>query len=344
MAMLWFDGGDYYTSSSIFPYEANNGVTISGTYARTGRNGFGIFGQDWFRKNLGENAATLVMGSAVSVLSEPTSGIVEMMGFVDAGIEQVGLYYNNAGQLLLGHNGAIVTGVSPTSAPFTYVNQFHYYELQVTFASSGGSYKVFVDGGQVLSGTGIQTAYSGNNYANQAAFGRFAGSNEGSQAMDDLYVLDTTGSSPWNAPLGDCAVVCEMPSASGSFAQWTPNPNTNANWQNVDSIPPGANFNQTAVTGARDSFNYPSFPPAGLTNIGQILAVMELEYGETTAAGSASVPLIPRQGGVDNVTAAPVALGLGYTYGYSIFELDVNGNLWIPSNLNATEFGYKRTS
>lgn len=347
--LLWFDGADFYTTSSIFPYEANNGVTIGTAFKRTGLNGFSFSGTNWIRKSLPYTlGASMVMGAAIAPTLFGISGVSAAFGFADLGIEQVGLYFNVNGQFFVGNNNV---AVSPQMGGVAILNQFHYLELEVTFGGIGaGSANVYLDGAQVIGVSGIKTAFSGHNYANQAYFGRYTtgGGTAGmSFALDDVYVLDTTGPAPWNGPLGDSFVVTMMPSASGSFAQFTPSPaGTNLNWQRVAEIPAdgATTYNQAAASGSRDSFVYPTWPPAGITlpNISQITAVMELEYGELDSAGSGSVQLIPRQAGTDNTAATIIPLGVGYAYGYSIFQLDVNGNLWLPSNLNATEFGYQR--
>lgn len=344
--ILWFDGADFYTSSSIFPYEANNGVSIGTSFARTGLNGFGFTNSQWIRKNVGANYTTAAAGAAVKP-TNMTSGNGSVLTFVDNGVGQIGASFDSSGHGLIvnGNTGAVLA--TSTSA-FT-LNQFRYVELEVPSFGVGGSgtTRLYVDGSLVLNyiGTNIQTA---NAYFNQVAYGKYANSGSGiSCSMDDLYCIDESGPAPWNSPLGDSFVVAMMPSASGSFAQWTPNPaGANLNWQRVSEIPADGitTYNQATATGSRDSFVYPHWPPAGITlpNISQIMAAMILEYGETDSPGPGGVQLITRQAGTDDTGAAAIPLGVGFAYGYSIFEKDVNGNLWVASNLNATEFGYKR--
>ena len=347
MPLRWFDSVDFYTAISAFPYEANNGVSIGSSFARTGRNGFQFSGAaNWVRKNLGGNYASLVVGAAIQSLTVPAA--IGVLGFCDNGTPQVGAAIDSVGRAQITSGSGATLAVS-SSNPFL-TNQFHYMELEVVSFGVGGAgiTNVYADGSMVLSytGTNIQTA---NAYANQMMLGKQINGGSGTYNMDDIYCLDESGAAPWNAPLGDSFVVARMPSASGSFAQWTPNPaGSNLNWQRVDEIPADGitTYNQASATGSRDSFVYPTWPPVGITlpNIAAIMAVMELEYGETDSAGTATVQLIPRQAGTDDTSAVAITLGVGFAYGYSIWQKDVNGNLWLPPNLNATEYGYKRIS
>lgn len=350
--ILWFDGADYYTSVNPWPYSIiGNAPTIGSSYARTGINGLHISFGNNFGNGITPYASSGNWGMGGAARPDSFSGssaATSLMGLYADGTEQVSLYMDNLGRLFCGR------GVTPGSSgvtPSAYgvVNQFHYYELYATISSAGAiSAQAYADGVLVQSSTLTGVASSGVNsyiFGNKQTSSQFAGP---VYAMDDIYVIDGSGSAPWNAPLGDSFVVGEMPSASGSFAQWTPNPaGANLNWKRVNEIPADGitTYNQAAATGSRDSFIYPNFPPVGVTlpNIYQIMAVMELEYGETDSAGPASVQLIPRLSGVDDISQPAIALGVGFAYAASIFQKDPNGSLWLASTLNTpTEFGYKR--
>jgi len=345
MGMLWFDGADYYTSSSAFPYDANNGVSIGTSFARTGLNGFQFTNAQWIRKSFSTNYTSLVAGTAIKP-TNMTAGSAGALAFADNGTGQVGVTIDSLGRAVI-VNGNTGAALATSSVHAMVLNQFHYLELEVASFGTSGVTNVYADGSLILSFTG-KNFQSANQYANQLYIGQFSNNSSGMTLdHDDIYALDESGPAPWNAPLGDSFVVARMPSASGSFAQWTPNPaGVNLNWQRVDEIPPDgiSTYNQAAASGIRDSFIYPTWPPAGITlpNIASIMAVMELEYGETDSAGTATVQLIQRQAGTDDLSATAIALGVGFAYGFSIFQKDVNGNLWLPTNLNATEYGYKR--
>jgi hypothetical protein len=352
MAVLWFDGADYYTSATPWPYALiGNTPGFGSTFARTGAGGLNAsFGANWGNAIVPYAASgSWGMGMAARP-SSPLAGssaATSMMGLYANGTEQVSLYLDNLGRLFLGR-GVVAGSSGVTPASYGVVNQFHYYEMFASISAAGAiSAQAYCDGTLVQTSTlnGVAGGVNAFYFGNKQTSSQFAGPQF---AVDDMYVIDGSGPAPWNAPLGDSFVVAEMPSASGSFAQWTPNPaGANLNWNRVSEIPPDGitTYNQAAATGSRDSFIYPNFPPVGvnLPSIYQIMAVMELEYGETDSAGSASVRLIPRQAGTDFVGATPISLGVGFAYGFSVFQKDVNGNLWLPSTLNApTEFGYER--
>lgn len=344
--MLWMDSLDFYTSSAIFPYESNGGVTIGSSFARNGLNGAQFSAANYVRKNLQTNISSIVAGRAVKFTTMPGGGPAAngILAFEDALLSQISLAIDPTGKAVLANNGGTI--LASTSGLVCPINQWHYFELEVVnFATSTGVTNVYVDGSQVLSFTGTNIT-SSNTFCNQVTYGRRTNAGGvGVDNGDDFYCLSRVGASPWNAPLGDCVVVAEMPNASGSFTQFTPNPGTNANWFNVKEIPADGitTYNASSATGNRDSFNFPTFPPAALTSFGNIIAVMMLEYGQADTAGACAVQLSARQAGVD-AFGSNINLGVGFTYGApTFFQKDVNGNLWIPSNLNATEFGYKRT-
>lgn len=335
--IYWFDGFDQNTALSNYNQSTNCQITT--THARTGIQCMNNFGGTLY-KGFPVSLVTGIVGSAVYLTAYENNGsLVTPLGLGSGASPLLVPGINNVGQLYVSYNGAGPSSpaggvLSPVSIP---LNQYHYVELVGTIGGAGtGSATIYLDGIPVVSITGQSF---GSVQINSIVC---IGSN---QFIDDIYFADTSGGAPWNAPLGNAAVVTQFPSASGSFTQWTPIPGTNKNWQNVDSLTPspGTVYNKSSASGNRDSFVYsPSFPPAGLPAYQQIIAMMVQEYGQSDSAGPCAVQLINRQAGVDN-NSSNINLGVGSAYGYAIFELDVNSGLWLASNLNATESGYLRT-
>ena len=345
MGVQFIDGADYITTavwptaSGGTPWDLIYGSpSVGAAFARTSVNGYGT-ANSGMRKNLSENIATVIAGAAFKVSN--VTGYI--MRFDITGNVQGGVRVNSTGTI------SYVTQYGTTFGPSTYqlpFNQFHFIECQVTFATASGTVNVWVDGNLILAATGtlVNPNNIGSNYCNQVFFGNDDNITRSAVAVDDIYILDNTGPAPWNARLGDVEISAFVPTGIGSFSQFTPVGKAN-NWQNAAPIPSKAYsfYNQSSVSGSRDSFNYGITAPAGS---GPIIAVMVMALAQTDSAGTRSLELSASQAGTDAFSPA-INLGVGFIYidsGGWIMETDVNGNSWTIANLSATEFGYEVSS
>jgi|HubBroStandDraft_5_1064220.scaffolds.fasta_scaffold14786_2 hypothetical protein len=330
--LYWFDGFDQNTLLSNYDF-VNNCQTTT-LHARTGIQCMWNFGGTLV-KGFPISLTTGIVGAAL-FLGAYQTGVVYPMGLGNGNSPLLTPGINNVGQLYVSYQGntnPVAGALSNVRIP---LNQSHYVEIVGTIGAGGaGSASIYLDGA-------LAVAVSGQNFGTTPINSIICqGQN---QWIDDIYFMDTSGPAPWNAPLGNAAVVTQFPTGAGSFTQWTPIPGTNANWQNVALLTPtpATVYNKSSASGNRDSFTYPTFPPTGLPAYQQIIAVMLEEYGQADSAGPCAVQLINRQSGVD-APSSNITLGVGSAYGYAIFEKDVNNGLWLASNLNATESGYLRT-
>lgn len=336
MALIHLDSFDYtLTASQVWTTVGNQTVYQAGI-GRTGANGFNMGAGGGARKIFPVTWTAGAMGAAWS----PSTPYVnsQIIGFSSTGTQVIGINQNSSGQVFLSLLGSQVGSLSSFQIP---IGQFHYFE--VAFDISAGTATAYIDSVAFSTVSGL--AYGVGRTVNEISVGNNgAGSRPG--AIDDLYALDTSGGPPWNAPLGDCVITTMVPSASGDFAQFGIKPGSAqpTNWQNVNEIPPDSDttYVYSATLGVRDSYIYPSYPPATLTGISSIVAVMEMAWAETDAGGSRAIGLTARQSGVDSVGPDNV-LGVNYAYVTRIMQTDVNGNQWTVGNLNATQFGVEVT-
>jgi len=354
--LQWMDGFAYTTVGAELPYETKYDLhdsNIGPAYGRNGGSGFQsavyLYGPNFLIKSLFGNHNTFWQGKAVRIDAMGSVGAC-FMGLQDAGTMQVSYRFDVVGHLLAvrGDPGGTPTPLCISATTYS-PGTFHYIEAKTVINSATGSIQIWVDGVKVASASSVNTQVSGNATANQEYIGmslNSIGAGYPGVSICDMYCLDTTGAAPWNNRLGDCTVVTQVPSGPGSFAQFTPS--QGQNYQNVDTIPPGANYNSGSAVGQRDSFAFP-----GLPSTDTIYAVMPMPYAGNSAAGSRSVAATARQGSTDKILPN-VSLGVGSVYALAsstgtgalnnnIVETDVNGLAWTPTNFNATQFGYEVT-
>jgi len=226
MSLLFTDSFDLYNTFSQ-KWDSGGGGTISATFARTGRNGINLNGQT-INKNF-TSRATYIVGFAINFLNF-TSGETQIFGLLDSGTYQVSVGVDIAGNVKA-YRGNASTLLGTGSSIYTPLNVYHYIEFKVTINGSTGTLAIQLDGVQILNLTGLNTAPSGNNTANQVRLN----SSSCSSALDDVYVCDNAGSIN-NTFLGDIAVLAQLPSANGTTNNYT---NNFASWASSTSFPAG---------------------------------------------------------------------------------------------------------
>lgn len=108
-----------------------------------------------------------------------------------------------------------------SSSPF-WANKWYHFELKVKLDPTTGTYELRQDGVDIMSGSGANTAASGDAGADSIGIhmeANFAG--VPFQLIDDLFVLDSTGTYN-NDFLGDCYIEGILPNDDGDLTQWTP--------------------------------------------------------------------------------------------------------------------------
>ena len=344
MAMLFFDGFDHYT----LPYlkwtrdYGGGGVTTTG-----GRRNGGTFNSAYsWGKVLPSNNGTIVMGAAIKPLTAENSVILGVQGSTN--VLQVSLYLNGYGGISICRanasiwygNGANLLGSTRNFVLTTGV--WSYVELKIKIGDSDGFAVIHVNGvnepttpdlssGQNTHGDGVSHAI-GNVSIGVSPWGG---------AVDDLYVLDTSGTLN-NDFLGDVRVDSHYPTTpAGAHSEWTRSTGADQ-WATVDepSNPNITDYNSTLTLNAIDTLNIQDLKPAG----GTIKAVQTLIYHSKADAGDAFMVPVMRSGGVDyeGATVAPSADSWIYTL--TAYEQNPSGpHDWDETDFNAIEVGYKKT-
>lgn len=194
-------------------------------------------------------------------------------------------------------NGTLL-GTSPASTIISAT--WFWVELRVKMstdnATADGIVQVWINNRQVISNTACITkrtnAATGYGGVNIMPFNY-----NGGNFIDDIYVLDTTGSAPWNTRLGDCriaSIAVNSDSGPNDFAVSSGNTN---HYTVVDEIPYSAS--DWLSTSSLNSNFGEMFRIAGLpsSNAFSVLAGAVVAVGGKTDAGNAAFKISIRSAG-----------------------------------------------
>lgn len=364
MALLFMDSFDHYVTADIPKKYASAGGSGSGSVVISPANG--RRGSACMRINtIGyadtavilapgpaggtgpTSGALLVFGCAIRLSTLPTSGYFSLVRVYDSATNNTQLSF------LLGYDGLVKvvrsTGggqlLAVTTASFptgVYVSV----EIKALIDPINGSVEMKWNGSFVVSVGGINTSQSGAPRWTGLGLGNtegngYAVSGGSNIDLDDLYVMDGSGTPPWNNFIGDCRVDARFPMGPGASSGWAPS--AGANWQNVDDAAPNddTDYNTGATANLTDTFVVQDAPVPGAAIYGvqHNLGVRKLD------AGACGVGAVVRYGSppVDYVSA-DIPISTAYTNARVVQQTCPATNApWVEADFNASEFGYKKT-
>jgi len=279
------------------------------------------------------NSSTLTVGFAINpnVLSGNNFTILT---FQDSMQIQVQITVTASAQLQVRDGNGNVLGT--TSSPVIVSSTFTYVEVQVVFSTSPtGSCNIQVNGVNVLSLTGIQTAISSNSYANVVNL--CAGSSN-NVYFDDLYICDGTGAYN-NTFLGDVRVALALPSSTGRLSQWTrTGGTTSGNYTAVDEVPPD---NDTSYVSSSTVGNIDAYGISSVGTPSAIVAVQLVACARKTDSASRSIGL-----GFGNSTTDNFDSGHSVTNSYVMYRRTMDSNpitsaAWAATDLSSAQIALK---
>lgn len=343
MALLTMDSFDMLTSGLLTRFSfISVGVGINTTNGRRSTQSLRSDGGSTrlATRSLGVNAATVVCGFAIKISSGISSGGY-LFGFGDSGTPQMNLYLNANGTVSVRRG---TTNLATSTDMISSAGVYQYLEFKVVHSATG-SYEVRLNGANILSASGVDTTNTANNYANQISFFNQTGQGTGGFSaggaidIDDLYVVDGTGSAN-NDFLGDRRVDCYFPNGNGNSSQLSGSDgNSTDNYLLVDEATPNddTDYVHSSTSGQKDTYSFPnmSHTPSAINGI-QINM-----YAKRDDAGLRSICSVTRSGGADTDGSAR-ALSSGYLLLSQISEADPDTTAaWTQSGFDAAEFGSK---
>jgi hypothetical protein len=323
-SLIWTQLNRGSASNSVTPYGFGYSWNIS--------NGVGMF--------LGTNLTSYYVGYAWDPLGAPTS-YEPILTFYDAtaGSAQVTLQVNATGNVQF-FLGTSATAIGPASTLTVPLSSFTYIECFITISGSVGQVICYLNGNLAITTSATQnTKNTANSFLNAVQWNQPAGS---TYYVDDIYQLDTTGTSPLNTFLGPVQVrgdAANANSAVGGRNAWTPTSPTGVNWENVANVPASnTEYNADSNPGDYDMFRFPALP----SNAAQVFFINEWALLDLDSAGSRTVETNIYSNGTDSPSAAfTPALGTPTLYNQVATVDPHTSSAWSVANAGAAELGVK---
>ncbi len=220
-------------------------------------------------------------------------------------------------------------------------------ELSLTIGSAGGAVSVAINGTSVMNITGVNTQESA--HATMDSWGWLFGSppGEGIQ-IDNCYFLDSavqsSGSIPFNSFLssyGLTRVFTSFPTANSGTPAFSPHPNTNTNYQDVDetAMDSDTTYNYASTSGDEDLFTITPLPTGVTPLYCQVKAAVR-----QTSAGSLALATAMKSGATELDGQSLVSYQT-YTYQADGTPVDpATGVAWTNTGVSGLLIGYKETA
>lgn len=272
-----------------------------------------------------------------SLFTSGTNDILIIWGDTPAGTPQIRLRLDaSSTNTIEVYRGNTLLNTSATGQ--WSADEWNYFELKIKCSSgTSGSYTLKVNDTTVLSDSGINTLESSTLPVQLFRWYGFDAASDDTPAketmIDDVYLLDTTGSIN-NSFLGaDTIVVSKAPIVDGTVNDFTPQSGVD-NYAMVDENPASAaDYNDGATNGDIDEYGFAVVDQDGIYGVMVETHVQVQTEGRERrfrhrARSGASVGSSSDISVTDDVTER------------SLFEVDPNtSGLWNKAALNSAEFG-----
>lgn len=214
-------------------------------------------------------------------------------------------------------------------------------EIQVEFSNTtAGRLELRVNGAVVLLAEDTKTASSGNDQGTAVVW-RGRSPTSGEFRIDDIYILDDSGSSDrMKTFLGTMAVKGGLPNSAGSSSDWTPN--SGDNHEAVDesgAVDDDTTYVESTTSGDKDLYGI-----AGLEDLDGDIVGLQVNIHARVGSGSVDVDVVQRGGnGTEENSAAITVSNTSYDHKSAVFETDPDsGHPWELADLGDAEVGIER--
>lgn len=330
MAVILMEGFDHLSAAQLL----NKGWSVAPSSVQTGRLG----GQCARWSNTTNTttktfaaAATVIVGYAYRpVTLNANDHFVIRAGTTNAvRVQTVASGGGNVLRLL--NSGGTQVAIGTTQIT---INTWYYIEVKAFQSGASGTVELYLNGVSEIAST---TANVGS--ANFDNIG-IAISSGATQDYDDIYVVDTTGSSPTNTFLGDVRVETLAATSEGANTAWTlgAGASKTAAVSDATSYDSDTGYIHNSTPGDRQTFGMADLAISS----GTVFAVQTNLVARKDDAGTRTIAPVIRLGGVNYDGTTSAGLSTSYLVYSQIYDrLDPAGNAWSVTNVNAMETGVK---
>lgn len=286
--------------------------------------------------------STLAVGGSVSTLyvGFPLYGsgfvAVRFYEFREGATVHCGIGTDASGHLTIYGAAGTVLATSTAVVPS---NAWADIEAKAVIHDTAGSVEVKLDGTVAVSVSSVDTKNGGTGVIDTIGV-RKPNTSGATWYCDCMYLLDSTGSAPYNTYLGDIAVRLQTPDGNGDSSDWVGSDgNSVNNYQQVDELPSSsADYNGTSATAKTDLYTFTDIPSTDV-----VLATQIVVYAAKSDAGTPPVmkPVLKGDGGT---VVEESALALSTTYQQfqgTIRTTDPDGDALTPTNVNGMQIGVR---
>tara|TARA_R110000772_G_scaffold267971_3_gene393609 strand:- start:40052 stop:41062 length:1011 start_codon:yes stop_codon:yes gene_type:complete len=334
MAVLFFDGcGETYPTADIKTVwqSAATPTVVAGT-GRRGGACIAIGSSDNITALL-PNSTELIIGSAIRPTSGPgTSHIIRLFGDND---DHVSLQFTNAGAIEARRGVATVLATSANA--IMQLNVWTYIEFRVLFGdTAAGEVEIRANGVQVAVNLACDTKDGATDFYNRVNWAEFTQTFD----VDDVYIVDTTGSAPYNTWLGDVEIEGAVPDGVGATSGFGTTFGSATHYLNVDEA--GSDGDTTYNQGAAQTDTYTVGNVAAIAGGSTVLGVKAVAVVKKVDAGLSQVQMVARPLATDRIGLVTHTLPTDYVGVTEIWADNPEVSApWTDATFNASEFGVK---
>lgn len=283
-------------------------------------------------------------GRAVKIGGTSSTSLLHVYGSSNLGngdgIGDVYVTVNSGTVLLYNHQGTLLgQSVASIFSP----NVWHWIELRVkmssTTSSTDGIAELWLNNRKIISNTACitktnsgSTGYSG---LNLGCYDQF-------DSVDDIYILDTTGTSPWNTRLGDCRIASVAVTSDAGPNQGVPSTGIgNPHYTVVDEIPSNTSDYIELTSSANGYGEMFGHAPLPSNNAAYILATSVVVIGNKNDAGNGSFKISIQPPGGNTFNSNVLSLATGSAWYRQDWSVNPNtGIQWSKSDWANANIGF----
>jgi len=278
---------------------------------------------------------TLYIGVAINMAAGlvTNSSVIQLLNGGAGGTVVASIQFTPSGpNTVMRVVNAASTVIGTGTATFV-VDTWRYIELKCVVSATVGQIETRLDAGTSpdINVTNVNTGALAIDTITLRQF-------TGRVRYDDFYAVDTTGSSPTNAFLGEVRIETIAPTGNGANTAWT---GAFGDWDDGTSHDTDSTYVSSSTPGDRETSTLSDLSVA----TGTVFAVQTVLTARKDDAGARTIAPVIRIGGVnyDGTTTAGLTAGyIGYTQIYD--RLDPSGAAWTIATVNGMEAGAKEVA
>ena len=343
MALILMDGcGDDGLHNSTYNKFGGSSIystELSTSYGRLGGVGarVGDSANDYIRPYFTMSGDTIVIGFALYVNNVGASTNEILLWGADGGSFQWVFRLDANGTLWFDDSNG-TTRQAESAAGAVPIKSWCHIEFKVKHHATAGTVDVRVNGISIISATSLDTIGTANTYIDSFGITQTSGGYVHDVYVDDLYVLDGSGSAPYNDFLGDVKVEVIYPDGNGNSSGMTGSDgNSVNNFELVDENPVvTTDYVEGSTEGNKDTY---AMDNLGAGTSDSVYGVQVSLVQQKDDTGTKYLRPVIRRGSTDYVGTS-VSLTTSWTCSTEIWEQDPSTSLdWTVTNINGMEVG-----